>query len=196
MTPPLSPSDLAEARELCERAPANFVEMTGRSFGYLTVVSRAQPGSRDGQARWVCRCACGAQTVVSGGNLRSGGIKSCGCLIGELNRKQKTTHGHSPKRKRSAEYTAWRGMYARCYNPKHKSFSDYGGRGITICQQWRESFEAFFADVGLRPDPKRSLDRIDPDGNYEPGNVRWATWSEQRMNQRRSPALAKPGEQP
>lgn len=96
----------------------------------------------------------------------------------------RTTHGHTANRKATPEYTAWLAMIDRCTNPKCVGFKRYGGRGITICERWRRDFAAFFADVGPRPAPKHSLDRKDNNGNYEPGNVRWATRTEQNRNKR------------
>ncbi len=87
-------------------------------------------------------------------------------------------------REHTREYRAWASMKQRCHNPRTPAYPNYGGRGIEVCQSWRDSFEAFLADVGLRPSPKHSLDRIDNDGNYEPGNVRWANWDQQAANRR------------
>lgn len=96
-----------------------------------------------------------------------------------------TRHGDSRTGQRSPEYSAWEGMKARCLNPANASYSAYGGRGITVCEAWRESFESFIADVGRRPSPQHSLDRINnATGHYEPGNVRWATSREQAQNRR------------
>jgi hypothetical protein len=125
---------------------------------------------------WLCRCRCGSEKIVEGSNLRSGRSTSCGCLRTEL----QTKHGlwTDPR------YCAYYAMLRRCYNPNHSRYADYGGRGIAVCQRWRESLEVFAADVGPRPAPGYSLDRIDNDGNYEPDNVRWATAAEQIANQR------------
>ena len=148
--------------------------MLGKVFGRWTVVSYA------GKAHWNCRCECGGEGRVHGHYLRRGASRSCGCLQKELLVKRAKTHGG----KRRSEYKIWDGMKQRCLNPNHTYYSEYGGRGITICERWRKSFVEFLNDVGPRPSRKHTLDRKDNDGNYEPGNVRWATRIEQENNKR------------
>lgn len=149
----------------------------GERYGRWTVLDVAL--GEDGKGRYVVRCDCGTERSVSGYTIRSGRSRSCGCLQRELAAERGRTHGLTG----SPEYVSWSSMKARCLNPKNDNYSRYGGRGITVCNEWRDSFEAFLAAVGPKPSPHHTLDRIDVDGNYEPGNVRWATPAEQRANQ-------------
>jgi hypothetical protein len=159
---------------------AKLKDLTSQRFGRLVVLREA---GRDvhGCAVWLCRCDCGGpEKRVRAPNLKSGRTRSCGCLLSEARRsgRQNLRHGRS----KTTEYIIWLGMRARCYNVKGRPFKWYGGRGITVCERWRYSFENFFADMGPRPSPEHSIDRIDNDGNYEPGNCRWALWSVQVQN--------------
>jgi len=170
------------------RRPANFIDLTGRRFGRLLVLSRA-PDRRfrgGGRARqWLCKCDCGAEHVTFARTLMSGESTSCGCRNAELCRDRSKTHGESWRPGITPEYRAWLSAKDRCFNPRNKDFANYGGRGVTMCERWRHSFEAFLHDMGRRP-AGLTLDRKDPDGPYSPANCRWATWSTQRRNQRRS----------
>jgi len=157
-----------------------FQDLTGRKFGRLIALEYI-PRSASSPAKWRCACKCGAEITTAVSCLTTGMTRSCGCLRNEASRKNglKTmTHGLT----RSPEYRAWRSMRCRCYRVTDPSYQWYGGRGISVCQRWRESFLAFLADVGPRPSPRHSVDRIDNDGNYEPANCRWATTREQKAN--------------
>lgn len=158
------------------------VEMAGRRAGKLVVLHEAGR-SPAGQITWACLCDCGNTSVVKGQHLRNGNTMSCGC---EKYRGFKpyhaVVHGQSSG-KRTRAYNSWAAMITRCENPNNRDWKLYGGRGVKVCESWRVSFEAFFADMG-NPLTGLSLDRIDPYGNYEPGNCRWATAKEQRNNQR------------
>ena len=162
------------------------IDLTNQRFGRLTVLRFSHTG-KWGRAFWACLCDCGKETVASGEDLKSGNTASCGCLwqsLGDRTRK----HGRS----RTSVHNRWKEMHQRCRNPKHKRFADYGGRGIQVCERWHD-FTNFLADMG-EPPPGLTLDRKDNDGNYEPGNCRWATDTEQRSNKRKSKALAGPGQ--
>ena len=157
------------------------VDMTGVVAGHLTVLERA--GSLRGKAAWRVRCTCGVVKVVDGDGIRNKRQTSCGCRRMEGMRAQlakNETHGG----RRTPEYETWCGMIRRCENPKNHAFHRYGGRGISICERWRNDFSAFLADVGPRPSPEHSIDRIDNDRGYEPDNCRWATALVQARNTR------------
>lgn len=156
-----------------------FVDMQGQRFGKLVVGLFAE--SIKNKAAWHCQCDCGKATVVLGASLRSGRSKSCGCTrlasaiaAGKAN----TRHGLTA----TPTYWSWGSMLARCDKPSHKSFARYGGRGITVCAEWRK-FDSFLADMGERP-AGTTLERKDTNGNYEPGNCCWATHTAQARNRR------------
>lgn len=160
------------------------LNLTGLSLGKLTVISRAE-SDRRGQSRWLCRCECGTEKIINGKSLRRGETTSCGCWRREINRQLHTTHGEGERANESKEWRTWQGMIRRCEARSFKDYAEYGGRGIKVCAEWRRDFQAFLAHVGRAPSPRHSIDRWpDNDGDYAPGNVRWATPAEQRANQR------------
>jgi len=164
--------------------PRKAVEMAGAVLGRLTVVARAG-STAAGEATWTCRCACGATVTVPGYVLRrkTQPTRSCGCLAREGVAERSTTHGATRRHDLTPAYRSWAAMWARVRGGSHKEHQRlYVARGITACARW-ESFENFLADMGERP-AGRSLDRINNDGNYEPGNCRWATASQQNSNKR------------
>lgn len=157
-------------------------DITGQRFGRLVALEPTSDRIQ-GRIAWKCTCDCGAYHFSTVTHLLSGNTTSCGCLkrdVIALRNKSNVIHGYT----NSPTWVSWMLMRQRCTNPKHKSFAEYGGRGITICERW-ESFENFLADMGERP-ANHSLDRRDPNGNYAPDNCRWATSEEQANNKRTS----------
>lgn len=155
----------------------------GEIFGKLTIVKEVESyvSPKGHKLRKVlCSCECGNNKVVIYNKLEQGDTKSCGC-----NYKEPRKHGQGKRQQQSPEYRAWNSMKYRCLNPNSKDYNNWGGKGVKIHQEWIDSFELFFKYIGKKPSPIYSLDRINPYGDYEPGNVRWATPQEQRINQRR-----------
>lgn len=149
--------------------------LIGQRFGRWTVIAEAQKYRH--KVLWPCRCDCGVERLVENWKMRSGGSRSCGCLRRDLRGTQGFKHGMVG----TPEYRIWAGMLRRCRLGSKTQYHRYGGRGITVCERWEE-FENFYADMGMRPSPNHSIDRINNDGNYEPGNCRWATTKEQGEN--------------
>ncbi len=152
--------------------------MVGYRFGRVVVTAHA------GRSMWHVKCDCGEEKTVRTDHLRRGLSQSCGCLSAEMARARNRRHGDTVGYTQTAEYRTWRKMIVRCENKNCADYYLYGARGIKVCQEWRESFAEFLAHVGRKPSPKHSIDRINNNGNYEPGNVRWATARQQRRNQR------------
>ena len=158
-------------------------DLIGQKFGRLTVISYAGTGANR-RARWNCTCDCGGEAIIEGKNLLKGLTQSCGCIKKENMAKLNSSHGMS----KSATYASYRSMLSRCYNKNQDCYDKYGAIGKVVCERWRDSFDNFLADMGERERGK-TLDRINPFGNYSPENCRWATAKEQGINKRGSVAI-------
>lgn len=159
-----------------------FIE-PGQRFRRLVVL---KTDHIEGRKYYICQCDCGNTTKASGSALMSGNTGSCGCLMREYRKSGNSNRTHG--KRHSSEYEIWAAIQQRCKNPNNPAYPRYGGRGITVCERWK-TFAQFLADVGERPDPSLTLDRIDNNGNYEPSNCQWATLAQQGSNKRNNRIL-------
>lgn len=184
-----------------EKRNWRFKDLSGQRFGKLTLGEGPYLESSK-KVTWKCRCDCGNECNAIGNNIVRGKQISCGCHKSEISRKRLTKHGMASrvnsKGEQTApparEYMAWQHAKNRCHNPNDRDYDNYGGRGVMMCDEWRDSFEAFYAHIGSQPKgPDRfSIDRINNERGYEPGNVRWATAKEQANNRRHRRWKVKP----
>ena len=174
----------------------NLVNVAGQRFNRLFIISRAENTNR-GKARWLCQCDCGRLTTVVGESFRNGSTRSCGCFqketVAQANllrlSKDPKAHGLS----KTPEYRIWIHIKGRCLNSQDQSFASYGGRGITICSEWQNSFKSFYGDMGPRPGPEYSIERRDNHWGYNPQNCYWATMLNQANNKRNNHFLTHNG---
>ena len=155
-------------------------DLVRKTFGRLLVIEQAKD-SHSGKTQFLCQCICGNRVIIRSDSLVSGNTRSCGCLLSDTTRERATVHGENSFRNHSFEYNKWRGMKDRCYNKLHNKYHRYGGRGIIVCDRWLSSYENFLGDMGRCP-KGLTIERIDNDENYEPGNCKWATVHTQSRN--------------
>lgn len=157
------------------------IDFYGKRFGRLVVIGEAVK-NKHGQRQVLCQCDCGNKKAVIGSLLNNGTTKSCGCFKIDRIKETKTRHGHATKGQVSSTFRTWWSIIDRCTNEKASGYAKYGAKGITVCERWLEKFENFLEDMGEKPSPKHSIDRINPKAGYSPDNCRWATMKEQQNN--------------
>jgi len=162
---------------------SSMTDFIGQKFGHWTVIACGE--TIRGSRYVLCECKCGKQRSVRVNVLEQSQSQSCGCLAAELTRQRNFRHGQYG----TPEYRTWQRILARCGNPNYPHYEIYGGRGIKVCERWKDSFTDFVTDMGQRPDGKYSIDRIDVDGDYEPSNCRWANIEQQQNNRRNNRSL-------
>ena len=180
----------------CSLAAKKYYNIVGRQFGMLIVFAEVLPEHKNEQRPHLCICDCGEWTVVSLNSLTTYNTQSCGCLLSKTRKdgsRKKTTHGETRNGRQSREYVSWYCMKTRCLNSNADEYSNYGGRGIKICERWL-NFENFLADMGRKPGRGYTLERKDTEGNYEPENCKWATSTEQVRNRRTTKRITYKGE--
>ncbi len=158
-----------------------FQDLTGKRFGRWLVLEHAGH-DKHGAHCWFCLCDCGNDRVIQGSQLRTGHSKSCGCLKNEMTSKRSATH----KKCHLSEYSAYVNMHTRCYNTASPVYKNYGARGIYVCERWKRNFVAFYEDMGRKPSPDMTLDRIDNDGPYSRDNCKWRSRKQQNRNTRQN----------